>query len=531
MGICQSKSEPAKDRCTEAVVHKQILSVSEPGPLRMPGPVECMERKGRADDPHQNGIKSGMISQHMFILEHLGKNVKDHYTVDKEPLGIGAFGSVCKGKHKKTRANHAIKAISKSRTKDVGKVKQEISIMKTLDHPNIIKLFETFEDRRNIYLVMELCFGGELFDRILKIGRFAESHVAALMQQILRAVLYMHKHDICHRDLKPENFLFLSNDSVGNDVLKLIDFGLSCKCSSSDSLKTRAGTVYYIAPEVLTGTYNKACDLWSCGVIMYVLLCAYPPFHGESDSDVLAKVRRGNYSFKYVDWKGVTEDAKELIRLLLQKDARERCTAEQALSHFWISGTAPKADTSTSLDDGFVERLRDFQAANHFKKAALHVIAGHMSHKQIKSLREAFIALDADGDGLLTMAEMQAGMTNSGFKEIPSDLQEIISQVDSNRSGVIDYTEFLAATISKKLYVQEDVCWKAFSVFDQNGDGMISKEELQKVLHDSTVEEELGAQRIEVLMKEVDANGDGMIDFDEFMCMMQISDSDIFFEC
>jgi calcium-dependent protein kinase len=242
---------------------------------------------------------------------------------------------------------------------------------------------------------------------------------------------------------------------------------------------------------------------------------------------VLAKVRRANFNFRFIDWKGVTEDAKDLIRQLLQSNPLSRFTAEQALQHSWMNVTAPKVDVvAASLHHGFVERLRDFQAASRFKKVALHVIAERISEKQIKSMREAFIALDLNDDGLLTIAEIQAGLIDSGCAEIPADLQELISEADYNKSGVIDYTEFLAATLSKKLYMQEDVCWKAFSVFDQNGDGMISKEELKQVLNDRTIEEELGMECIDVLMKEVDANGDGAIDFEEFMSMMQSCQSD-----
>merc|ERR1719334_1449185 len=153
-----------------------------------------------------------------------------------------------------------------------------------MDHPNIIKLFETFEDHRNIYLVMELCSGGELFDRIIATGHFSEKEAAVLMQQIIRAVYYMHENSICHRDLKPENFLFMTKDPIESNYLKIIDFGLSCKFSPDKVMETKAGTPYYVAPQVLSGKYDHQSDIWSCGVIMYVLLCGYPPFFGDTDA-------------------------------------------------------------------------------------------------------------------------------------------------------------------------------------------------------------------------------------------------------
>merc|ERR1719387_2761101 len=250
----------------------------------------------------------------------------------------------------------AIKTISKSHMTNAERFKAEIALMKIMDHPNIIKLYETFEDHRNIYLVMELCSGGELFDRIIESGHFNEQQAAILMQQIIRAIYYMHENHVCHRDLKPENFLFLTKDPIEKNLLKIIDFGLSCMFESGQVLTTKAGTPYYVAPQVLAGKYDKACDLWSCGVIMYVMLCGYPPFFGETDAEVLSKVRLGNFSFNAADWKNVSEDAKALIRMLLKMNPRDRYTAEQALNHEWIKAKAPNAK-NVQLQNNFVDNL------------------------------------------------------------------------------------------------------------------------------------------------------------------------------
>merc|ERR1712113_220781 len=274
------------------------------------------------------------------------------------------------------------------------------AIMKIMDHPNIIKLYETFEDHRNIYLVMELCTGGELFDRIIEAGHFTEVQAAILVQQIIRAIFYMHENHVCHRDLKPENFLFQSKDAIEKPSLKIIDFGLSCKFDQNQVLTTKAGTPYYVAPQVLGGKYDQLSDLWSVGVIMYVMLCGYPPFFGETDAEVLSKVRLGNFSFNAADWKNVSEDAKNLIRMLLKMNPRDRYTAEQALNHDWIKNKAPKA-TDSPLRETFVENLRGFRKHDKFKKAALNVIAQQLEEKQIDDLRKVFTTLDKNGDGLL----------------------------------------------------------------------------------------------------------------------------------
>merc|ERR1712151_777968 len=299
-----------------------------------------------------------------------------------------------------------------------------------------------------------------------------------------------------------------------------IDFGLSCKYSEGQVLTTKAGTPYYVAPQVLAGKYDQLSDLWSVGVIMYVMLCGYPPFFGETDAEVLSKVRLGNFSFNAADWKNVSEDAKNLIRLLLKMNPRDRYTAEQTLNHEWIKNKAPAAK-NVSLQSGFVDNLRGFRSQNKLKKAALHIIAGQLNEDQIKNLREMFMSLDKNGDGLLTATEMKEGLAKAGLKDIPADLQQIMEEVDSDGSGVIDYTEFLAATLDKKVYMKEDVCWSAFRVFDRNGDGKISPEELKAVLGDEDVAAQVGGETIAKMMKDLDTSGDGFIDFQEFMEMMK----------
>jgi len=464
-------------------------------------------------------IKDGGIGYAQFIIENTGK-IADHYQLDKKKLGEGSYGSVSKATNISTKAIRAVKTISKAQMKNIERFKQEIAIMKMMDHPNIIKLYESFEDIRNIYLVMELCAGGELFDRIIESGHFSEVQAAILMQQIIRAIYYMHENKIAHRDLKPENFLFMTKDPIEKNFLKIIDFGLSCKFMPDQALTTKAGTPYYVAPQVLAGKYDQQCDIWSCGVIMYVLLCGYPPFFGETDADVLAKVRLGNFNFNPADWKNVSDDAKSLIRWMLKMNPRDRYTAEQALNHEWIKNKAPRAQ-SVPLRSNFVDNLRGFQSQNKLKKAALHIIAGQLNEDEIKKLREAFTSLDKNGDGLLTHAELKDGLGKAGLKEIPPDLAAIMDGVDADGSGVIDYTEFLAATLDRQQYMKEDVCWAAFRVFDRNGDGHISTQELKQVLQSSEVEDALGIKAIADLMVEVDSNGDGMIDFEEFMTMMR----------
>jgi calcium-dependent protein kinase len=471
-----------------------------------------------ADKITKDNVKQGGLSHAGFIIDNPGK-ITEFYDIDKKKLGEGSYGTVSKCVSKGTGVTRAVKSISKQQMKNIDRFKQEIAIMKIMDHPNIIKLYESFEDHRNIYLILELCTGGELFDRIIDSGHFTEVQAAIVLQNMFRAIFYMHENHICHRDLKPENFLFTTKEPIEKTHLKVIDFGLACKFTQDQVLTTKAGTPYYVAPQVLAGKYDMSSDLWSLGVIMYVVLCGYPPFYGESDADVLAKVRLGNFSFNAADWKAISEDAKNLIRMLLKMNPRDRYTAEQALNHVWVRNKAPKAQGG-QLQTSLVDNLKGFRSQNKLKKAALHVIASQLGESQIKALRETFMRLDGNGDGLLTAAEMREGLQTAGLKDIPADLQAILEEVDSDGSGVIDYTEFLAATLDRKVYMAEDVCWQAFRIFDRNGDGKIDKNEISRVLGDDDVKN-VAARDIAELMKEIDKNGDGDIDFEEFMGMMR----------
>jgi calcium-dependent protein kinase len=324
---------------------------------------------------------------------------------------------------------------------------------------------------------------------------------------------------IAHRDLKPENFLLLSKDKIdakGNH-LKIIDFGLSCPFLPGQVLKTKAGTPYYVAPEVLTGAYDEKSDLWSSGVIMFVLHCGYPPFFGESDAEVLKKVKAGKFEFNKADWKKVSDASKNLIKNLLEKDYTKRITAKQALESDWITTVAKSQNTDLGQD--IVSTLRSYQGTSRLKKMALKAIAGQMGSQQIKDLQTAFKDLDADGDGHLTVQELKEGLAKAGVP--PKEIEAIYQSMDTDGSGKIDYEEFLTSTIEKRVKLEDNVLWEAFRTFDLNNDGQISKAELKKV-GESLGESDLGginADAIEEMMK-ADKDGNGSIDYEEFKAAM-----------
>jgi len=483
----------------------------------------CCRRQVQRNDAWlpRKEIRADGIGHAMFIIDNPGR-ISDFYDIYKdEKLGEGSYGRVCKCSNKSTGVERAVKILRKvNNQKVLDNFMYEIAIMKLMDHPNIVRLFEHFEDDKFLYLVMELCDGGELFDRLLDAGHFSEPQAAFLMQQALRCVYYMHAHGICHRDLKMENFLFSNEDRVERNVLKVADFGLACNLQTEDQqMTTKCGAPYYVAPQVLAGRYDKSCDVWTLGVIMYTLLCGYPPFFGESDAEVLAKVRVGVYTFNAADWKHVSEDAKNLIRGMLKINPADRYSARQALQHPWITEKAPVPEACIRLR--CVENMRAFNSMNLLKKATLQILAVSIPSNHTSALSEMFMALDSSGEGTVSAKELEQGFKKSFIAEIPDDLEEVLSAIDADGSGNIDYTEFLAATLDPRVYIKEEFCWAAFRIFDRNGDGKIGESELWKVLNGGEHEGGVNRAYVAELLKDVDANGDGFIDFGEFMTMMR----------
>lgn len=263
--------------------------------------------------------------------------IEDTYELGKE-IGRGGFSVVVEGTDKESGEKFAIKCIKKTMVEgdDIKLLRREIKIMKKVSHPNILKLFEVFEDEEEFFLVMELVQGKELFDKIVEKGQYSERDASNIVKQIVSAVDYLHSNGIAHRDLKPENLLSAGEEE--EEIIKIADFGFS-KNFGEEKLMTSCGSPGYVAPEVLTcESYDKAVDMWSVGVIIYILLCGYPPFYADNAPALFKKIMDVKYDFEDPSWEDVSDEAKELIRHLLVKDPKERYTARQCLEDTWVQG-------------------------------------------------------------------------------------------------------------------------------------------------------------------------------------------------
>lgn len=446
-----------------------------------------------------------------FITRMEG-NIEDKYTIIKE-IGSGAYARALKLQNKSTEQFFACKELKKAKLTDIESFNQEIDLLGQLDHPNIIKLYEIYENEKYVYLVMELCTGGELFDRLMerieKGGAFTEKEAAKIFKQLMSAVYYCHSRKISHRDLKPENLLLLNEDE--DSPIKVIDFGMSKIFLNDNTMYERVGTSYYIAPEVLEGIYDEKCDIWSCGVILYILLCGLPPFNGEDDNEIFEEIKKRKFDFPDDLFHDVSDDAKDLITKMLSS-ADVRLTAGEVLNHPWVKRLAPNS-TGEALPIN-PNTFKSYSTANKLKKAVLTYMASRMDEAEVKKLKETFQSIDENGDGMLSLEELKTAIAKEKV-DIPN-IEEIFKSIDTDNSGVIDYTEFIAASIDKNTYMQEAKLKDAFKLFDSDGSGKISKEEITKIL-----KSEKDLDYINKLIDKYDTNKDGEIDYDEFLNMMK----------
>lgn len=459
-------------------------------------------------DAQRNGPKP-------IVLDHFS-NVGDYYMIEPKELGHGHYGVVRKCRDRGTSEWLAVKSIKKSKVNRLDILKREVNLLREVKHPNIIELKGLHEDEKYLHLVTELCTGGELFDRIIEktqteddgIVCFSEKDASKLVRDVLSAVSYCHdEKGIVHRDLKPENFLF--KDHSDNATIKIIDFGLSRHDDDNFGvMKTKVGTPYYVAPEVLERRYTKACDMWSIGVITYILLCGYPPFYGDSDSEIFRSVRAAEYDYPSPEWDSISMVARNFIDGLLKKNPEERFTAKQALNHQWLCGDS-RANRVTHANRRSITYKKK-EGMKKLRKKALMFLANRLTQSELAEIGGTFKTIDCNGDGLISLNEIDRALSKGA---LPNEIVEHIRSLRTkllleDSTASIDWKSFLEAAVEKNVSLREEKIKEVFSAFDRSKANRLSMADLIEVFGTEKQAREI--------MGDVDKDMDGVISYEEF---------------
>jgi len=478
-----------------------------------------------------------IIRKESFVTINKG-DITQFYEVIKK-IGEGSYGKIYKVKNKQSGDIRAMKQILKSKIPDINKFQNEIKILAMVDHPNIVRLFEVIEDDKYFNLFQELCTGGEL-SRKIQTTQLKEKEIAKIFNEIMSAVAYCHEKGIVHRDLKLENILFAS-DSPDSPV-KIIDFGFSVLLGKNNlnkdknnndngnnlkkfgfkRMKSKVGTLYYISPEIIKGNYDEKCDIWACGVILFILLCGYPPFTGSNDKEVYNIITQVKYDFNQPTWKNVSKYAKDLIKNMLTL-AKNRYTAKQVLNSKWLEiklKDANEENMNYYLDYKHIAKYKTF---NKFKQAILTFIASRLNSDECKDIKNIFYNIDEDKNGFITFEDYRKYIINEfnidDLIENEEEIKKGFQGMDVDYNNNIDYTEFLAANLDESIFLKEEKLKEAFRHFDLNDTGAIKKEDLIKVLKLDDVE--VKNKIVNAIIEENDFDKDGKINFNDFVKVMQ----------
>ncbi|KAL8129345.1 hypothetical protein V2J09_018500 [Rumex salicifolius] len=493
-----------------------------------PGGSEVKKKQKKPNPFSADPSRSGSANKFHVLKDPTGRDINSRYELGRE-LGRGEFGITYMATDLESGDKYACKSISKKKLRtavDIEDVRREVEIMRNLPkHTNIVTLKDTYEDDNAVHIVMELCEGGELFDRIVARGHYTERAAAAVVKTIVEVVQMCHIHGVMHRDLKPENFLFANKKE--NAALKAIDFGLSVffkpehsiwnSMFTGEQFNEIVGSPYYMAPEVLKRNYGPEVDVWSAGVILYILLCGVPPFWAETEQGVAQAIIRSAIDFKRDPWPKVSDNAKDLVRRMLDPDPKKRLTAQAVLDHPWLVNA--KKAPNVSLGETVKARLKQFSVMNKLKKKALRVIAEHLSVEEVAGIKDAFDSMDTLKRGKINLEELKEGLIELGQHVTEADLQILMESADVDGDGTLNYGEFVAVSVHLKKMANDEHLHRAFSFFDKNKSNFIEIDELMDALNDdvdSSSEEVANA-----IMHDVDTDKDGKISYDEFAAMMK----------
>lgn len=424
-------------------------------------------------------------------------------------IGTGSFGVVKKAMNINCSNEYvAIKTLFKDKVGTSAKrLKYEIDILITLDHPNIIKCYETFEETDLIHIVMEYLRGGELMEILPNSGSLDEPTVLLYARSMLMAVNYIHQIGIVHRDLKPENFLF--GQSKSPEDLKLVDFGLSNKFSNKfQKLHSTVGTPYYIAPEVLKGNYDSKCDMWSIGVILFLMLSGEIPFYAENVNEVFKKIELGAYHMKRSSWSGINEETRHLVTRLLCLNVHDRLSASEALMHPAIFSIPRNLSGNFEI----LEKIKLYSEKSFLQQCLLTALCRYIQPSKLIPERKIFSAFDRNLKGSIGPIEICDTLEDVGILHSQHEISELMSKVGIRSKTKMYFSEFIGCLINIKEIANEELFKLGFEFFDRSRKGYIDKEAFRSSVQ--ILGKVLDFEEIEKIFKNISKTG--TISFSEF---------------
>ena len=497
---------------------------------------EGKENKNNENIKNEKKEEKLMVTLDSKVLVGKGSSDPNQIYIRKKILGRGSFGIVYLVKHKFLNRYFAMKVIRKSpskNSKEEDDLMNEIEILRKLDHPNILKITDFYALKNEYNIITEYCQEGELFDEIKANAPYNEVMAAWYMSQILSAVCYCHNMNILHRDLKPENILIVKRLKNGFHPIKIIDFGTAKVFKKEKSEHLLIGSAYYIAPEVLSRNYTELCDLWSCGVIMYILLTGRPPFNGINEEEIMKKIKEGEYDMSRYPWGVISDDAKDLIKGLLQLDPKKRYTAKEALEHKWFKNEKTKASqTVYNIKNRQLNKLIDnlvkYRSDNILRCAVIALLVHNsIQLNQAHDAVKLFNLIDKNGDGRITREELFNGLQpykkELSDDELRKQVDTIFNNIDTDHNNYLEYEEFVRAAIDKDHFLSVNFIQFSFNYFDKDNNGEITYEEVKNKFcqSDKNKNSYKAQEQLKEAFNQIDINGDGKLSFEEFGEMMK----------
>lgn len=465
--------------------------------------------------------KGGVSTKRSSIFAYNNENINDVY-IFRNTLGSGYFGTV-KLAHisDDPEKQYAVKSIDKTKLSptQIEFLSREIDILSTVDHPNIIRYYETYTDSRYFHIVTEYLSGGDLLVGMARKKRYSEKNIASIINKLLSAISHIHSLGIVHRDLKPDNILF-ENENPDSDV-KIIDFGVSRQIfKANDDLNSIVGTPYYVAPEVLNGKYDKKVDIWSIGIIMYVLMTGKPPFNAKSKSELFNKIQTKDLPYPLKsDGSTYSPHSVNFLMLLTKKDASQRPSAKDALDDKWFNILKNEL-SSITIPAEILENMKKFQLPNLFQRTILKLMVKELKTSQIQRLKEAFIILDKENTGYLDPEKVEMAYTNSELPLPKEDVLSLMSNCNLNHgnSERVNYTSFIAASINKKELFKPEILKETFNHLDTNDTGFLTIEGILKAF------ERTGKKKSEdtiiKMFSQIGLVNESKVNFDQFKAIL-----------